>query len=828
LNYTTFTITMTYSKILLQSKFQRTFRTNNLLRKDSFKLQSTLASTSSLFEECSGHDDEKKNTSFPHLFSSLDLGPAIGKLPNRVIMGSMHTGLEGHTIPSFLLPMLKPDHSHTDLSAMATYFEERAKGGAGLMVTGGIAPNREGWVGPFAAKLTNKDEMELHKEVTQRVHSVQVPSYGNTANNGEKARICLQILHAGRYAHHPFAVSASSTQSPISMFKARGLSRSGVQSTIRDFVNTSLLAKEAGYDGVEIMGSEGYLINQFLVKKTNLRSDEYGGEDFRNRMRFAVEIVRQTREAVGDDFIIIFRLSMLDLVDDGSSWDEIKILAQAIEDAGATIINTGIGWHEARIPTIATSVPRKSFAWVTKKLRDENVVDIPLCATNRINAPHVGESILQEDCADLVSMARPFLADPYIMQKSREGRQDEINTCIGCNQACLDHAFVGKTASCLVNPLACHETEMSIQSDSVPADQRLNIAVVGAGPAGLAFATTAATIGHNVTLYDKGVETGGQFNMAKRVPGKEEFHETIRYFNWQLRNLEKRGKVTMKLGTEISHSDMMNDNSFDKWICATGVNPRTPSIPGIHHPNVLSYIDVLRNNSKVGQRVAIIGAGGIGFDVAEFLLNHDDDADHDKRADEVNIKHFLEDWGVDQKNESRGGLLDNSASKSGSTMSGRQITMLQRKKGKLGKGLGKTTGWIHRATLAKSKRVDMLGSVTYNKIDEHGYLHVTLNKGTPEEEKRVLEVDNIITCAGQESKNDLEEDAAQDSELVSKVYAIGGAYEALELDAKRAIDMGTRLALKVKDNTVIPGAHIFQAGVGAEEKMFRLLTKIMK
>lgn len=788
-------------------------------------------STAAIYDDDNHNDDNlilQKNQHFPNLFSPLDLGPAIGSLPNRVMMGSMHTGLEGHSIPSFLIPMLKAEQSHTDLSAMATYFEERAKGGTGLMVTGGIAPNKAGWVGPFASKLTNAYEMEMHKEVTQRVHAVRVPSYGSSTGD-EKARICLQILHTGRYAYHPFSVSASSTRAPISKYKARELSRSGVQDTIHDFVNCAVLAKEAGYDGVEIMGSEGYLINQFLVKRTNFRTDEYGGDDFRNRMRFAVDIVRQTREAVGDDFIIIFRLSMIDLVEDGSSWEEVKILAQAIEDAGCTIINTGIGWHEARIPTIATSVPRKSFAWVTKKLRDENLVSIPLCATNRINAPHTGDNVIGDDYADLVSMARPFLADPYILSKSREGRVDEINTCIGCNQACLDHAFVGKTASCLVNPLACHETDISIKKDSVPSDQRLNIAVVGTGPSGLAFALTAATIGHNVTLYDKADAIGGQFNMAKRIPGKEEFHESIRYFNWQLNKLEKEGKLRMKLGTEVSNTDMLNDTQIDKWIVATGVDPRTPSIPGIDHPNVLSYIDILKNNIKAGKKVAVIGAGGIGFDVSEFLLHHDDEAEHDMRADEVNVDQFLADWGVDGNNKSRGGLLTttNNNVTPHSSVSGRQITMLQRKKGKLGKGLGKTTGWIHRATLTKSGSVDMLDAVTYDNVDENGHLHITLNKGdSKKEEKKVLEVDNIILCAGQISNKELEEKALGDVDLASKVYTIGGAYEAGELDAKRAIDMATRLALKISDPSVCPGKHSFKSPVGAEEKMFQLLNKL--
>ena len=707
---------------------------------------------------------------------------------------------------------------------MATYFEQRAKGGVGLMVTGGIAPNRAGWVGPFASKLTNEYEMELHKEVTERVHSVHVPSYGNS--QGERARICLQILHAGRYAFHPFAVSASATKAPISPFRARELSNSEVKRTIRDFVNCAVLAKEAGYDGVEIMGSEGYLINQFLVKRTNMRTDEYGGEDFSNRMKFAIDIVRETRQAVGDDFIIIFRLSMLDLIEDGSSWDETKLLAQAIENSGCTIINTGIGWHEARIPTIATSVPRKSFAWVTKKMKNENIISIPLCATNRINAPHVGEAILGDDASDLISMARPFLADPDILAKSRDGRVNEINTCIGCNQACLDHVFKMKTASCLVNPLACHETEISIQKDSVPAEQRLNIGVIGCGPAGLAFATTAAKIGHKVTLYDKADTIGGQFNMAKRIPGKEEFHETIRYFNWQIDNLKKEGRLNLKLGTEITLSDMLNDSYVDKWIVATGVDPRTPSIPGIEHTKVVSYIDVLRNNTKVGRRVAIIGAGGIGFDVAEFLLHHDDNADHDKTADEIDVDSFLSEWGVDNKNKSRGGLLQNPGDNH-LYLSGRKLTLLQRKKGKLGKGLGKTTGWIHRATLLKSKSVEMLDSVTYDKIDDDGNLHITLHKGKSKEENRVLDVDNIVLCAGQVSKKDLEQQATAHDNLSQKVYTIGGAYEAGELDAKRAIDMGTRLALKISDERVVPGKHTFQAGTSAEEKMQQLLSKFM-
>jgi len=779
-------------------------------------------------------DESKSLPHFPHLFEPLSLGPSIGTLPNRVLMGSMHTGLEGHSIPSILLPLLKPDVTHDDLSAMAKYFRVRAEGGVGLMVTGGISPNRAGWVGPFAAKLDTTVEMERHRLVTDAVHSVRIPSGGASSNSNnsssttggttEPARICMQILHAGRYAMHPFAVSASATKSPISPFPARELSLTGIHDTTSDFVRCAALAKQAGYDGVEIMGSEGYLINQFLVTKTNHRDDEYGGPDFVNRMRFAVDIVRETRSALGSDFIIIFRLSMLDLVEDGSSWEEIKILAQAIEDAGATIINTGIGWHEARVPTIATSVPRASFSWVTRKMRDEKIVSVPLCATNRINAPHVADDIIARGDADLISMARPFLADPDIVRKSREGDVDDINTCIACNQACLDHAFIGRTASCLVNPLACHETELSVEEDSIPPEERLTIGVVGAGPAGMAFATTAATIGHRVVLYDKSGEIGGQFNMAKRIPGKEEFHETIRYFRHRLSKLERAGKVEMKLGTEIQFSDMefLGDveDGVDRWIVAAGVDPRIPPIPGLDHPNVLSYIDVLRLGKPVGRKVAIIGAGGIGFDVAEFLLHHDDNADHDLTADETNGDEFLQEWGVDRQNETRGGLAEPDDSVNRPK---REIVLMQRKAGKLGAGLGKTTGWIHRATLAKSGSVEMIGSVSYDKVDSDGNLHITVGKGE-KAARRVLDVDNIIVCAGQISKKDLEKDAAG-TELEEKVYTIGGAYEAGELDAKRAIDMGTRLALKIHQKDVVPGNHRFQAGQGPEEKMFAVLKR---
>ncbi|KAL7444992.1 hypothetical protein ACHAXM_011013 [Skeletonema potamos] len=778
------------------------------------------------------HDEGNNNNAhYPHMFTPLDLGADIGTLPNRVIMGSMHTGLEGHSIPKLMLPLLNAEDDHTDLTEMACYFAERAKGGVGLMVTGGVSPNRQGWVGPFAGKLSTETERDRHKVVTEMVHSIQIPSYGAYAS--EPGRICLQILHAGRYAYHPFAVSASSTKSPISPFKAKGLSTSDVKATIRDFVNCAVLAKEAGYDGVEIMGSEGYLINQFLVSKTNQRTDEYGGKSFVNRSRLAVEIVTETRKACGLDFIIIFRLSMLDLVNDGSSWEEVKALAQALENAGVTIINTGIGWHEARIPTIATSVPRGAFSWVTKKLRDEHIVSIPLCATNRINAPSTIEKILSSGSADLISMARPFLADPDIVKKSREGRHEDINTCIGCNQACLDHAFIGKTASCLVNPRACHETEIDITPDSVRVDERLHIGVVGAGPAGMAFAHTAATIGHHVTLFDKLDEIGGQFNMAKRIPGKEEFHETIRYFNVQLRKLEKEGKLDIRLGTEVFYDDMdrlsnaSGDGKIDKWIIATGVDPRVPNIPGLQHPKVLSYIDVLRHKAKVGRKVAVIGAGGIGFDVSEYLLHHDDAVDHDKSADEVNVEKFLRKWGVDQANScERGGLLPEE--KIEIPPSHREIILMQRKKGKLGAGLGRTTGWIHRSELVRSKAVEMLPQVSYDKVDEDGNLHITIGSGD-KRQTRVLEVDNIILCAGQISKKDLEKAAVDaGSNLAGNVFTIGGAYEAGELDAKRAIDMGTRLALKIKDDEVVPGKHAFHADVGAEEILFKKMNSLMR
>jgi len=723
-------------------------------------------------------------------------------------MGSMHTGLEGHSIPKLVetYVLQHKDNHHTTLAGMAKYFQERAEGGVGLMVTGGIAPNMEGWVGPFAAKLTNESEMERHKVVTAAVHSVHVPIYlPDKSLSTVQPKICLQILHTGRYAYHPMAVSASATKSPISPFRAKALSQGGVERTIQDFVHCATLAQQAGYDGVEIMGSEGYLISQFLCPRTNHRVDEYGGS-LENRSRLAIEIIKQTRQALGEDFIIIFRLSLLDLVDGGLRWDEVVELAQAVEAAGASMINTGIGWHEARVPTIATSVPRGAFVRPTAALKETGLISIPLVATNRINMPQVAEDILASGASDMVSMARPLLADPNFLIKAASGRADEINTCIACNQACLDHAFVGKTASCLVNPRACHELEL--ETKMLPKDQRKTIGVIGAGPAGCAFAIVAAQMGHAVTLYDEAPQIGGQFNMAKRVPGKEEFHETVRYFQVMMKKLN----VDVRLSTTVTVKDMEDDTSKDKWIVATGVDPRDPKIPGMEHPKVLSYIDVLRRNAPVGNKVAVIGAGGIGFDVSEFLLFHDG---QDKMANDVDMKEWWDEWGVDPYNVERGGLRATEFKKPY-----REIVLLQRKKGKLGAGLGKTTGWIHRATLMNSKAVEMVNGVTYDKVDEDGNLHITTLEG----KKRVLEVDSIVVCAGQVVRNELEM-LTKGTSVEGKVFTIGGAFEAGELDAKRAIDMATRLAVKIHDDRVVPGQHKFASPIGAEEKMMRLLKK---
>jgi 2,4-dienoyl-CoA reductase (NADPH2) len=663
---------------------------------------------------------------YPHLFEPLDLG--FTTLKNRILMGSMHTGLE---------------ESKNGYEKMAAFFAERARGGVGLIVTGGIAPNRAGWTGPFANKLTSSSEARQHKIVTDAVHAAD-------------GKICMQILHSGRYGYHPLAVAPSGIKSPISPFKPWTLTGGGVRRTIKDFVNCAALAQEAGYDGVEIMGSEGYLINQFIVTKTNKREDEWGGS-FENRIRFPIEIVRQVRERVGKNFIVIYRLSMLDLVEDGSTWEEVVHLAKEIEKAGATIINTGIGWHEARVPTIATMVPRGGFSWVTKRLMGE--VNIPLITTNRINMPDTAEQILADGHANMVSMARPFLADPDLPNKAMQGRTDEINTCIGCNQACLDHVFERKTASCLVNPRACHELEMVIKTTTA----KKKIAVVGAGPAGLSCAITLGERGHEVHLFESQKMLGGQFNIAKEIPGKEEFTETLRYYRRQM----DIHKVQVHLNTQFDESLA---SGFDEIVIATGVSGRKAGIEGENHAKVLTYTDVVLLKKPVGKKVAIIGAGGIGFDVAEFLTH----------TQQHGIEGFMEEWGVDMNYERGGALMRNTK-----ITSPREVFLLQRSNGKMGERLGKTTGWIHRAAL-KKKKVQMLSDVTYQKIDDEG-LHILIN-GTPQ----VLEVDNVVICAGQVSNNTLFT-ALKAKNL--NVHLIGGALQAGEVDAKRAIEEGVKLGI---------------------------------
>jgi 2,4-dienoyl-CoA reductase (NADPH2) len=671
-------------------------------------------------------------TAYPNLLQPLDLG--FTTLKNRVLMGSMHLGLE---------------EAPNGFERMAEFYAERARGGVALIVTGGIGPNKEGAVHGHAAQMASSEDVKNHRIVTDRVHQ-------------EGGKICMQILHTGRYAYNPQPIAPSAIQAPINPFPPKELSEDDIEQQIRDFVNCASLAKEAGYDGVEIMGSEGYLINQFIAARTNQREDDWGGE-YDQRIRFALETVRRVREAVGTDFIIIYRLSMLDLVEGGSSYEEIVQLGLAIEKAGATIINTGIGWHEARIPTIATKVPRAAFTWVTAKVR--KALNVPVITSNRINMPDVAEEVLARGDADMVSMARPFLADPEFVKKAAENRANEINTCIGCNQACLDHVFVGKLTSCLVNPRACHETELVI----TPATDIKNIAVVGAGPAGLAFSTTAAQRGHNVTLFDAASEIGGQFNIAKRIPGKEEFYETLRYFGKQI---ELTG-VNLHLNTKVT-AETLQEGRFDQVVLATGISPRTPDIEGVNHPKVLSYLDVMKG-AEVGQKVAIIGAGGIGFDISEVLI-------HQGESTSQNISAFMQEWGVDMSMNARGGVEN---MKPAFEPAAREVFLLQRKKSKVGSGLGKTTGWIHRTDLAK-KGVTMLNKCEYQKIDDQG-LHLLVD-GEPQ----LLEVDNVIICAGQEPKRDL---ADQIKDV--PVHLIGGADVAAELDAKRAIHQGTQLAATI-------------------------------
>ncbi len=679
------------------------------------------------------------STPYPHLLAPLDLG--FTTLKNRVLMGSMHTGLED-----------RKKH----FPRLAKYFAERARGGVGLIVTGGFAPNVEGWVSPLAGRLATSAAARAHKIIPDAVHA-------------EGGKIALQILHAGRYGYHPLSVAPSKIKSPITPFAPRELSSAGVERQIKAFVNCGALARDAGYDGVEVMGSEGYFINEFLVEHTNHRTDQWGGS-YENRMRLPVEIVSRMREKVGRDFIIIYRLSMLDLLPDGSTWDEVVQLAKAIEKAGATIINTGIGWHEARVPTIATSVPRAAFAWVTKKMKGE--VSIPLCTTNRINTPEVAEQILADGSADMVSMARPLLADAEFVKKAVEQRSDEINTCIACNQACLDHTFKAKIASCLVNPRACHETELNY----LPAQRKKKIAVVGAGPAGLAASTVLAERGHEVHLFESAGQIGGQFNMAKRIPGKEEFEETLRYF---LKKIEKTA-VKLHLNQRMSADDLIR-GKYDEVVLATGVIPRDPRIPGQGSAKVVSYIDVLLKNEPVGKRVAVVGAGGIGFDVSEFLV-------HGKgQSPTMHLPEWLDEWGVADPAKARGGVA---GVKPKISPPARQIYLLQRKKTKHGAGLGKTTGWIHRSTL-KMKKVEMIGGVNYESIDDRGIL-VTF--GEKREKPTLLEVDTIVLCTGQESLRELYEPIKAAG---IPVHLVGGSDVAAELDAKRAINQASRLAAEI-------------------------------
>ena len=671
---------------------------------------------------------------YPHLLAPLDLG--FTTLKNRVLMGSMHVGLE---------------EAPGGYERMAAFYAERAKGGVGLIVTGGITPNDAGLTFAGGNKLDTLQEAEKHKVVTQAVHDAG-------------GKIALQILHTGRYSYQPDIVAPSAIQAPINPSKPHALTSAEVQQTIADFVNCAKLAQYAGYDGVEIMGSEGYLINEFIAARTNHRDDEWGGS-YENRIRFPIEIVKRTRAEVGENFIIIYRLSMLDLVEGGSSFEEVVQLAQAIEKAGATIINTGIGWHEARIPTIATKVPRAAFTWVTEKLK--GLVKVPLITSNRINTPEMAEYVLAAGHADMVSMARPMLADAFFVQKAEQGRSDEINTCIGCNQACLDHIFSMKIASCLVNPRACHETELIFKETA----QAKNIAVIGAGPAGLSFATYAAERGHQVTIFEASNQIGGQFNIAKTIPGKEEFYETLRYFK---RQIELQPNIKLQLN-HVATFEQLENSSFDEIVVATGVTPRQLDIPGIDHTKVLSYIEVLKERKPVGQRVAIIGAGGIGFDTAEYLS-------HEGESGSLNPEKFYDEWGIDTNYAHVGGLKAAKVEESP-----REIYLLQRKASSVGAGLGKTTGWIHRTGL-KNRDVKMIAGASYDLIDDQG-LHITVNG-----QSTVLEVDHVVICAGQESYTAMYE---QLQAAGKNVHLIGGAKEAGELDAKRAIRQGAELAAKI-------------------------------
>ncbi|MEN8821843.1 MAG: NADPH-dependent 2,4-dienoyl-CoA reductase [Abyssibacter sp.] len=671
-------------------------------------------------------------TPYPHLLEPLDLG--FTTLRNRVLMGSMHTGLEDKA---------------KDFPKLAAYFRERAAGGVGLIVTGGFSPNMEGWLYPMASKLSSRRELGRHRQVTDAVHE-------------EGGKICLQLLHAGRYSYHPLSVSASSAKAPINPFRPRGLSTWGIWRQIKAYARAAKLAKEAGYDGVEIMASEGYFLNQFTCPRTNQRKDEWGGS-VENRCRLPVEVVKHVREAVGEDFIIVYRLSMLDLVEGGNTWDEIVYQGKAVEAAGATLINTGIGWHEARVPTIVTSVPRAAFVDVTHRMKAE--LSIPVITTNRINDPQVGEDIIASGKADMVSMARPLLADAAFVNKAAAGKADEINICIACNQACLDHTFQLQRASCLVNPRACYETELNFE----PVTAAKSIAVVGAGPAGLAFSVEAAKRGHKVTLIERADEVGGQFNMAKRIPGKEEFDHSLNYFK---RQLELAG-VTVQLGTEASTESLLA-GGYDEIVLATGVSPRVPQIDGIDHEKVLIYTDVLRHDAPVGKTVAVVGAGGIGFDVSEFLVQDE--------SPTLDLKAWQTEWGVDMTVSAPGGLLPKQPEPPART-----VYLLQRKDEKLGKRLGKTSGWVHRTSLI-DKQVQMIGNVSYERIDDDG-LHLMIG-----DEPKTLAVDHVVICAGQEPLRELVDGLEAGG---ASVHLIGGADVAAELDAKRAIRQASELAAAI-------------------------------